>query len=178
MTPIFGIFNPTGFLFYTSTQSDWPLFLQKIISLSLSHLVPQILGPKYGLMFHQNVLFNRFKAFCIHLTFNFLCSWPPFSLILNLLDPSFSQNLRSGWILFFGRAELRYWKFDDVQEDDATNTRFMFIMDFRLIDCCWFRFGGHIVKFASFGISCPILELLLQCGFAASFWSCYLIHTI
>ncbi len=32
--------------------------------LSLSHLVPEILGPKLGLMFHQNVLFKRvFKYF-------------------------------------------------------------------------------------------------------------------
>ncbi len=30
------------------------------IGLSLSHLVPEILGPKFGLIFHQNVLFNRF----------------------------------------------------------------------------------------------------------------------
>ncbi len=36
------------------------LFLQKKIDLSLSHLVPEILGPKVGLIFHQNVFFNRF----------------------------------------------------------------------------------------------------------------------
>ncbi len=30
------------------------------ISLSLSDLVPELLGPKVGLIFHQNVLFNRF----------------------------------------------------------------------------------------------------------------------
>ncbi len=35
-----------------------PLFLKKKISLSLSHLVPEILGAKVGIMFHQNVLFN------------------------------------------------------------------------------------------------------------------------
>ncbi len=31
------------------------LFLQKKIGLSLSHLVPEILGPKIGQFFHQNV---------------------------------------------------------------------------------------------------------------------------
>ncbi len=34
-----------------------PLSAEKI-GLSLSHLVPEILGPKVGLIFHQNVLFN------------------------------------------------------------------------------------------------------------------------
>ncbi len=29
---------------------------------------------------------------------NFRSNWPPFSLILNLFDPSFSQNLRSNWV--------------------------------------------------------------------------------
>ncbi len=28
--------------------------------LSLSHLVPEILGPKVAVIIHQNVLFNRF----------------------------------------------------------------------------------------------------------------------
>ncbi len=47
---------------------DWVpiLYLNKIqltpsfnrkIGLSLSHLVPEILGPKFGLIFHQNVIF-------------------------------------------------------------------------------------------------------------------------
>ncbi len=30
------------------------------VSLSLSHFVPEILGPKFGLIFHQNVFFNTF----------------------------------------------------------------------------------------------------------------------
>ncbi len=47
-------------LFYTSTQSDWPPFSSEKNGLSLSHLVPEILGPKVGIIFHQNVLFNRF----------------------------------------------------------------------------------------------------------------------
>ncbi len=58
-------------------QSDWvpilylntirltPSFYRKI-RLSLSHLVPEILGSNVGLIFHQNVLFIRFKAVCIN----------------------------------------------------------------------------------------------------------------
>ncbi len=101
MTPIFGIFNLIGSLFYTSTQSNWlPLSAEKI-SLSLSHLVPEILGRKFGKMFYQNVLFNRFYAFCINFHLDFLSNWSPFSLILDLFDPSFSQNLRSDCVQLF-----------------------------------------------------------------------------
>ncbi len=50
-------------------QSDWVLILYhntirltisfcRKICLFLSHLVSEILGPKVGLIFHQNVLFN------------------------------------------------------------------------------------------------------------------------
>ncbi len=60
MTPVFGIFNPTGSLFYTSTQSDGPPLSAEKIGLSLSHLVPEILGLTVGLIFHRNVFFNRF----------------------------------------------------------------------------------------------------------------------
>ncbi len=40
-----------------------PLFLHTKNSLYISHLVPEILGPKFALLFHQNVVFNGFKAF-------------------------------------------------------------------------------------------------------------------
>ncbi len=61
MIPILGISDPIQSLFYyASNQSIDSLFLQKKISLSLSHLVPEILGTKVGQIFHQNVLFNRF----------------------------------------------------------------------------------------------------------------------
>ncbi len=46
MTPVFEIFDPIGSI--------------EKIGLSLSHLVAEILGPKVGVIFHQNVLFNRF----------------------------------------------------------------------------------------------------------------------
>ncbi len=60
MTPIFVIVNPIGPYFIPPYNLIDALFLQKKIGLSLSHLVPEILGAKFGLIFHQNVLFNRF----------------------------------------------------------------------------------------------------------------------
>ncbi len=54
------IFNLSGSLFNTSAQSDCPPPSADSISLSLSHLVPEILRPKVGLIFHQNVFCNRF----------------------------------------------------------------------------------------------------------------------
>ncbi len=60
MTHVFEIFNPIGSIFYTATQSDCPPCSAEKIGLSLSHLVPEILVPKVGVIFHQNVLFNRF----------------------------------------------------------------------------------------------------------------------
>ncbi len=59
MTPLFEILDLTGSLFYDLIDA---LFLQKKISLSLSHLVLEILGLKIGLIFHQNVLFNSFLS--------------------------------------------------------------------------------------------------------------------
>ncbi len=60
MTLVFEIFDLIQPLFYTSSQSDCLLFLWKKIGLFLSHLVPEILVPKVGLIFHYNVLFNSF----------------------------------------------------------------------------------------------------------------------
>ncbi len=42
-----------------------------MVCLELSHLVPEILEPKVGQTFHQNVLFNRFKTFCINVSLIF-----------------------------------------------------------------------------------------------------------
>ncbi len=60
MTQVFGISIRLGPYFIPQHTPIDPLFLQKKIGLSLSHLIPWILGPKCGLIFHQNVLFNRF----------------------------------------------------------------------------------------------------------------------
>ncbi len=52
MTPVFEIFDLIGSLFHASHDVIGPLFLQKKISLSLSYLVPEILGLNVGLIFH------------------------------------------------------------------------------------------------------------------------------
>ncbi len=61
MTPVFeDFFYLTASLFYASSQSDSPTLSAERIGLSLSHLVPKILGHKVGLIFQQNLLFNSF----------------------------------------------------------------------------------------------------------------------
>ncbi len=66
-----------------------PIFLQKTISLSLSHLVLEILVHNVGLIFHWIVLFNNFQAFCINFLRDVWSNWPSFPLILDFVDPSF-----------------------------------------------------------------------------------------
>ncbi len=59
--PHFGDFQSDwAHILYLNTIRLTLSFSRKTIGLSLSHLVPEILGPKVGLIFHQNVLFNRF----------------------------------------------------------------------------------------------------------------------
>ncbi len=58
--PQFGDFQSDWFLIlYHNTIRLTPSFCEKN-GLSLSNLVPEIIGPKVGLSFHQNILFNRF----------------------------------------------------------------------------------------------------------------------
>ncbi len=64
------------------------------IGLSLSHLVQEILGPKVGLIFYQNVFFNRFYII-FPLIFD---PNDPFFIDFKSFDPLFSQNLRSNWV--------------------------------------------------------------------------------
>ncbi len=82
--------------------------------LFLSHLVPEILGNKVGLIFHQNILFNRFKAFCI----NFPLTFDPIDAIFHwfyiFLTPHFYKTLDPIASNFISRAEPGYGKFDEV----------------------------------------------------------------
>ncbi len=57
MTPFFKFSIRLGPYFIPQHNPIDPLFLQKKIGFSLSHLVPEILGPKVGLIFHQNLFF-------------------------------------------------------------------------------------------------------------------------
>ncbi len=49
-----------GLYFIPQRNPNDSFFSAETIGLSLSHLVPEILGPKVAVIFHQNVLFNRF----------------------------------------------------------------------------------------------------------------------
>ncbi len=54
--------NPIQSLFRLK-WSYWPPFYAGTTRLSLSHLVPEIIGPKVGLIFHQILSFDRFEHF-------------------------------------------------------------------------------------------------------------------
>ncbi len=53
MNPVLRCSIQLGPYFMTHHNLIDPFFLQKKIGLSLSHLVPEILGPNVGLNFHQ-----------------------------------------------------------------------------------------------------------------------------
>ncbi len=63
-------------------------------NLSLSHLIPDIIWPKVGLILCENLSFDHFKAFCINFLLNFQSSWTPFLLFLDLFDTQFFQKMR------------------------------------------------------------------------------------
>ncbi len=70
MISVFEIFVP---IVYLNSIRLTPSFCRNI-SFSLSHLVPEILGPKIGHIFHKNVLFNNLEAFCFNFLLDFLSS--------------------------------------------------------------------------------------------------------
>ncbi len=96
--PHFWDFDPIGSQFHAPSRSDWPSLSAEKIGLSLSHLVSEIFGPKFGLIFQQNWLFNCFYAFCINFLIDFQSNLSPSSLILDLFDPSL--YFRSKWVHF------------------------------------------------------------------------------
>ncbi len=62
--PIFFFFYIHKYCFNCFLFYIWPpLYAEKKIDLSLYHLVPEILGPNVGLIFHQNILITVFKHF-------------------------------------------------------------------------------------------------------------------
>ncbi len=78
-------------LFYALNQSDWHPFSAQKLFPSLD-LVPEILGPKVGVMFHQNVLFNNFEAFSINFLLWFSIQLTPFHWIMIFLAPYFYKT--------------------------------------------------------------------------------------
>ncbi len=72
---------PLG-LFLCPTRSYWPPLSAENIGLSLSHLVPEIIWPKVGLIFYKNLSFDHFEAICINFLLDFRSCWHPFFTVL------------------------------------------------------------------------------------------------
>ncbi len=109
--------DPIGSLFHASTPSDWPP-LSATANKSIQpyhwlHLVLKISGPKIGLTFTKICLW-QFWSILFKFFIGFRSSWPPFSLFLNLFDPSFLQNLRFYWVHLFILWWTPYWKFSEM----------------------------------------------------------------
>ncbi len=146
-------------------QSDWVsfLYLNTIwltpsfcinISLSLSHLIQEILGPKIGLFFHQNVLFDRFKTFCIKFLLDFQINWPPFSLILDFLTPHLYKTLDPIGPNFFSCADPGYQKFCEVTQPppqwlpitmSASIVTSQWVMEHKVVPAVWSTLREHIL---------------------------------
>ncbi len=71
MTPILATFDLMGAYFMPHHDLIDPLFLQRKVRLSLSHLFPEVLGTKAGMIYYQLVLFNCFLVFCINFLLDF-----------------------------------------------------------------------------------------------------------
>ncbi len=81
----------------------WSPFSADKIGLSLSHLVPQILGLNFGHMFQKNLLFEPFSSILYQFFSDFRYCWPPF--YCRYVYPLVFQNLRSYWVhRFFHHA--------------------------------------------------------------------------
>ncbi len=109
MTPVLGIFNLIGSLFNTSTQNLIDtFFLQKTWFVSVT----------FSSRDTRTFIWSNFSPTCIILQILIILYqfYPCFSiqLILDLFDPSFSQNLRSYWVHFCLCAEPGDRKFGEV----------------------------------------------------------------
>ncbi len=89
-----------------------PLSAEKI-GLPLSHLVSGILGPKVGLIIHQNVL-TDFKHFVYIFSLNFDPIEPLFHWFKKCLIPHFHKTLHQIGSNIFSHAEPGYRTFDEV----------------------------------------------------------------
>ncbi len=99
--PFLTFSDPIGSFFMPNSILLTPSFCRKI-GLCQSHLVPEIIWPKVGLIIHKNLFY--FEVFCTNFLLDFRSCWPPFLQFLDLFDPSFLQNLRSCWVHFSSRA--------------------------------------------------------------------------
>ncbi len=84
------------------TWSDWPLFQQKIVDLSLSNLFLEIIGPKIGLIIHPNWQKWSFEALCINVLLDFQSSLLLFHCPWIFLSPTpILTNFKSDWVHFY-----------------------------------------------------------------------------
>ncbi len=99
--PVFVIVDPIWSYCMVQTRSDWPPLSTEKNQLCVSHLVPKIHGHKVGLIQTSFKDFASFFPFCINFHLTFRSNWPPFSLVLDLIDPSFYKNLDLIGSIFF-----------------------------------------------------------------------------
>ncbi len=99
LTPFVTFSNPVGSLFMPNSIPLTPSLCKKKIGLSLSHLVPEIIWPKFGLIFHQICNLTTLGHFVpiFSLIFNLVVL---FFIVLRSFDLLFFQNLRSDWVHF------------------------------------------------------------------------------
>ncbi len=71
MTPIFEISIQLSLYFMSYHDLNEPFYLLKKIGLSVSYLVSEILEPKFGQIFHQNVLYLLFLRILYHFLLDF-----------------------------------------------------------------------------------------------------------
>ncbi len=102
LPPVFDIFWSYWVPFLCQSRSYWPpLSAEK--TLSLSHLVPEIIWAKIGPIFHKNLSFDHFETFSILYQFSpwFSILLTPFFTVFRSFWPLILQNLRSHWVHFF-----------------------------------------------------------------------------
>ncbi len=94
LTPVFDIFQSHWISCLCPTRSYWPPLSAEKNSLSLSHLIPEIIWAKIGLIFHKNLSFDHFETFCTNILLDFRSYWPLFLV------------LRSFWPLIFTKPQI------------------------------------------------------------------------
>ncbi len=91
---------------YCMVQPDRidPLFLQKK-SVCVYHIYFQRYMDIMLVKCKQVLrILHQYFPFCINFRLNFRSNWSHFSLVLDLIDPSFLQNFTSDWVHFFYRV--------------------------------------------------------------------------
>ncbi len=88
--PFLTFLDPVGFQFYIQLKCDFLPPPKKNLFVSV-HLVPDIIGPKVALTFHQKLSFDIFEAFSTNLSFSIQLIL--FSLFLDPLHSKHAYTL-------------------------------------------------------------------------------------